>query len=112
MSPSRILATTHVYTAAVRYALNHSASLKFFSRHGDFGNVYDRDVFVYIGAESKRIGRMQRMQLTSTSCRGASYGKKRKGKKVNPPLMKTTPLVERGLQLGGTFAAYKDYLSI
>ena len=58
LSPSRVLATTDVYTAAVRYAFNHSASLKFFSLHEDFGSVCDRDVYVHIGDESKRIGRM------------------------------------------------------
>lgn len=49
---------SRVHTAAVRYATSRSASPRFFSRHEDFGNVCDRDVHVYIGAESKRIGKM------------------------------------------------------
>lgn len=57
-SPSKILVKSPVYTAAVRYAFDHSASLKFFNRHEDFAHVCDRDVFVYIGPESKRIGQM------------------------------------------------------
>lgn len=56
LRPSRILAGTPVYPAAVRYAFEHSASLKFFSPYEDFGNVRDRDAFVYVGPESKRIG--------------------------------------------------------
>ena len=57
-SPSKILVKSPVYDAAVRYAFNHSGSLKFFNRHEDFGHVCDRDVFAYIGPESERIGRM------------------------------------------------------
>ena len=57
-SPSRIFVKSPVYDAAVRYAFDHSGSLKFFNRHEDFAHVCDRDVFVYIGPESERIGRM------------------------------------------------------
>lgn len=58
LRPSRILTKMPVYTAAVRYAFEHSASLKFFSRNDDFDNVLDHDVFVYVGPVSERIGRM------------------------------------------------------
>jgi len=57
-SPSRILVKSPVYAAAVRYAFNHSGSIKFFNRHEDFAHVCDRDVFVYIGPESEHIGRL------------------------------------------------------
>lgn len=56
--PSKFLTKTPVYTAAVRYAFNHSASLKIFDRNEDAGNVRDRDVYVYMGPESKRVGRV------------------------------------------------------
>ena len=49
IEPVKGLAATDAYTAAVRYAFNHSASLKFFSLHEDFGSVCDRDVHVHIG---------------------------------------------------------------
>ena len=58
LSRSKVLAKTAAYAAAVRYAFERSASLKFFDWHEDFGNVRDQDTFVYIGAESKRIGTM------------------------------------------------------
>ena len=57
-SPPKILVKSPVYMAAVRYAFDHSASLKFFNRHEDFAHVCDLYAFVYIGPESKRIGQM------------------------------------------------------
>lgn len=36
----------------------YSASLKIFDRNEDAGNVRDRDVYVYMGPESKRVGRV------------------------------------------------------
>lgn len=57
-SASKIFVESPVYAAAVQYAFKHSASLKFFNRYEDSAHVCDRDVFVYIGPESERIGRM------------------------------------------------------
>ena len=56
LRPSILLAKTPVYEAAVRYAFEHSASLKFFSWSEDLGNFRDRDVLVHVGPESRRIG--------------------------------------------------------
>lgn len=82
-SPSNILVKTPVYTAAVRYAFAHSASLKFFNRHEDFGNVCDRDIFVYIGPESERIGRMLQDAVHIDVMSGVELrNKEKKGKKL------------------------------
>lgn len=58
LSTSKIFIESPVYTAAVQYAFKHSASLKFFHQYEDFAHVADRDIFVYIGPESKRVGRI------------------------------------------------------
>lgn len=57
-SASKVFVESPVYAAAVQYAFKQSASLKFFNRYEDSAHVCDRDVFVYIGPESERVGRM------------------------------------------------------
>lgn len=55
---SRAFAKSAVYAAAARYAFNHSGSFKLFHRYEDRERVRDHDVFVYVGPESEKIGRI------------------------------------------------------
>ena len=55
---SRALAKSAVYVAAARYAFNCSGSFKLFHRYEDRERVHDHDVFVYVGPESEKIGRV------------------------------------------------------
>ena len=73
-SPPKILVKSPVYMAAVRYAFDHSASLKFFNRHEDFAHVCDLYAFVYIGPESKRIGQMLHGAASVTVMSGLELG--------------------------------------
>lgn len=55
---SKVFAKSPVYAAAVRYAFEHSGSFKLFNRYEDAAHVHDRDIFVHVGSESERVGRM------------------------------------------------------
>ena len=54
----KVFAKSAACAAAIRYAFNHSGSLKSFSRCEDSAHVHDHDIFVYAGPESERIGRV------------------------------------------------------
>ena len=53
----RAIKQSDAYNAAVRHAFNLSGSLKIFKFDEDFGLVRDKDVFVYIGEKSMKVGK-------------------------------------------------------
>lgn len=90
-SASKIFVKSLVYNAAVQYAFMHSASLKFFNRYEDSAHVCDRDVFVYIGPDSKRIGMMLQDAARISVMSGLELRSNIEKVKVNQLRTKTSP---------------------
>ena len=90
-SASKIFVKSLVYNAAVQYAFMHSASLKFFNPYEDSAHVCDRDVFVYIGPDSKRIGMMLQDAARISVMSGLELRSNIEKVKVNQLRTKTSP---------------------